>query len=87
MPTEKYTRNEFEHDMQTFKARKNPTRDFEKMGQSVYQETRSNCKLHLEIRKKLTVIRLMFTAITVKRNSKQWDATTTSFPVKKHVPF
>ena len=29
---------------------------------------------------------LMVTAITVKQYSKQWDATTTSVPVKKLVP-
>ena len=50
------------------------------------QNVKLTAFLHLENRKKSTVLMLMVTAITVKQYSKQWDATTTSVPVKKRVP-
>ena len=40
MPTGLYTRWEFDSDMQKFKARHNPSRNFENMVMSYYQETR-----------------------------------------------
>ena len=39
MPTELYTRWEFDTDMQKFKARHNETRNFEKLVMSFYQES------------------------------------------------
>ena len=90
MPTGLYTRWEFDTEMQKFKARHNRICNFENMVMSFYQESRPECKiesfLHLENRKKSTVLMLMVTAITVKQYSKQWDVTTASVPVKKLVP-
>ena len=42
--------------------------------------------LHLENRKKSTVLMWTVIVITVRQCLKQWDATTTSVPVKKLVP-
>ena len=44
------------------------------------QNVKLRAFLHLENRKKSTVLMLMVTAITVKQYSKQWDVTTTSVP-------
>ena len=88
MPTGLYTRWYFDTDMQKFKARHKRTRNFENMVISFYQEPRPECKIesffYLENRKKFDSFNV--TAITVKQYSKQWDATTTSVPVKKIVP-
>ena len=91
MPTGLYTRWEFDTDMQKFKARNNQTRKNENLVMSFYQKLRPECDTesfftsgkHL---KKLTVLMLMVTAITVRLCLKQWDVTTTSVPVKKLVP-
>ena len=50
------------------------------------QNVKLRAFLHLENRKKSTVLMLMVTAITVRQCLKQWDVTTTSVPVKKLVP-
>ena len=91
MPTLLYTRWEFDTDKQKFKARNNQSRNFENMVMSFNQETRQESKFESfftsgKLKKKLTVLVLMVTAITVKQYLKQWDATTTSVPVKKLVP-
>ena len=75
MPTGLYTRLEFDTEMQKFKARHNRTRNFENFVMSFYQESKPECKtesfLHLEKRKKSTVLMLMVTTSTVKQYSKQ----------------
>ena len=45
MPTWLYTRWEFHSDMQKFNARHNPSRSFENMVMSYYQETKSECRI------------------------------------------
>ena len=50
------------------------------------QNVKLRAFLHLENRKKSTVLMLMVDAITVKQYSKQWDVTINSVPVKKFVP-
>ena len=81
MPKELYTRWEFDTEMQKFKARHNRTRNFENLVMSFYQESRPELRafLHLENRKKSTVLMWTVIVITVRQCLKQWDATTTSF--------
>ena len=89
MPTELYTRWEFDTDLQKFKARHNRTPNFENMVMSFYQKTRPACKIefsHLENRKKSTVLMWTVIVITVRQCLKQWDVTTFSVLVKKLVP-
>ena len=90
MPTELYTRWDFDTDRRKFKARHNRSRNFENMIMSFYQEKRPDCKIesfsHLENRRKLTVLMFTVIVITVRHGLKQWDATTISVPVKKPVP-
>ena len=71
MPTGLYTRWEFDTEMQRFKDRRNPTRNFNNMVKHVFlSRNKTRIKLVsflfcLENRKKLIVLMLMVTAITV----------------------
>ena len=71
MPTGLYTRWEFDTEMQRFKDRRNPTRNFNNMVKHVFlSRNKTRIKLvsflfRLENRKKLIVLMLMVTAITV----------------------
>ena len=90
MPTGLYTRWEFDTGMQNFKAR---TIELATLRIWSYlaiknqdQHVKFRAFLHLENRKKSTVLMLMVSEITVKQCLKQWDANTTSVLVKKLVP-
>ena len=91
MPTGVYTRWEFDTEMQKFKARHNPTRNFENMVMFFCQEPIPECKIDSfftsgKQKKKSTVLMWMVIVITVRQCLKQWDVINTSVPVKKLVP-
>ena len=90
MPTGLYTRWEFDTEMQKFKARHNGTRNLRIWSCLFIKNQNQNVKLraflHLENRKKSTVLMWMVIVITVRQCLKRWDVITTSVPAMKLVP-
>ena len=90
MPTGLYTRWEFDTDMQKFKARHIELATLRIWLCLSLKNQDQNVKLrvflHLENRRKFTVLMWTVIVITVKQYSRQWDATITFVLVKKLAP-